>query len=80
MHGNVWEWCQDWYWHDNTDLTHIDPIGLLSSGAGRVVRSGNFLRLAHDARSALRAGFGSLTSNFTVGFRVVRSTDTHGEP
>ena len=54
MHGNVWEWCQDWfdsaYYGTSTDQ---DPKGP-SSGSARVLRGGSWLLDAVGARSALR--------------------------
>ncbi len=40
MHGNVWEWCQDWY-GDYSQGSVIDPVGL-SSGTDRVSRGGGW--------------------------------------
>ena len=51
MHGNVWEWCNDWYGDYTSD--GVDPKGS-DSGKGRVLRGGSFGFYALDARSANR--------------------------
>jgi formylglycine-generating enzyme required for sulfatase activity len=51
MHGNVDEWCLDWYASSLGNAT--DPTGP-SSGAMRVIRGGGFSSLARKVRSAKR--------------------------
>ena len=57
MHGNVWEWCWDWF--DEALLynksTHVDPEGP-KTGEARVLRGGSWHNLATYARSANRTG------------------------
>ena len=52
MHGNVWEWVQDWYGDYNAGAV-TDSKGP-KAGEDRVLRSGSWLDLAGYCRSARR--------------------------
>ena len=69
MHGNVAEWCSDWYAPYPRSLV-TDPTGP-ASGEYRVVRGGGWDSAARFCRSAYRAGMDAQTSSASVGFRVV---------
>ncbi len=71
MHGNVWEWCSDWYGgYDNNSVS--DPVGL-TEGSLRVLRGGGVFDWA-NCRSAYRGGGDSSLRVSSYGFRVALSS------
>jgi formylglycine-generating enzyme required for sulfatase activity len=69
MHGNVSEWCQDWYGpYSKGPVT--DPKGP-STGTERVMRGGHLFSDAHDCRSARRGKFPPGMASNVLGFRLV---------
>jgi formylglycine-generating enzyme required for sulfatase activity len=69
MHGNVSEWCQDWYGsYPGKSVTN--PQGP-SSGKERVMRGGHWRADAQECRSAKRWRFPPNIASDAVGFRLV---------
>ena len=72
VHGNVWEWCQDFWTSEYSSSTETDPQGP-SRGHHRVHRGGGWNSNAEVCRSACR-GTSKPGSRFSwVGFRLARS-------
>ena len=69
MHGNVEEWCQDWYAPYGSHL-QVDPIGS-KQGQYRVTRGGSHSTLLTYLRSANRMGALPQDKHWCIGFRVV---------
>ena len=77
MHGNVSEWCNDWY-GDDYDNENQGQEGYLSNdpkgpktGELRVVKGGGYYSVPSDCRSARRFGLPPTTNdNKYLGFRV----------
>jgi formylglycine-generating enzyme required for sulfatase activity len=70
MHGNVWEWVQDWY-GNYTSSTAVDPAGP-STGSLRVLRGGGWGSPARICRSALRRGGAPGFRDVYLGVRLLR--------
>ncbi len=69
MHGNVYEWCNDWYGSYSGDET--DPVGP-ASGTSRVIRGGCWSVAARNCRSAVRNWYYPANAGDYYGFRVCR--------
>ncbi len=68
MHGNVEEWCQDWYGPYEASA-QTDPVGRVA-GRYRVTRGGSHGTVPYYLRAANRAGNVPQDRNWVIGFRV----------
>jgi formylglycine-generating enzyme required for sulfatase activity len=74
MHGNVWEWCWDFYGlpKEETEGVEVNPTGP-DSGAHRVNRGGGWDSAAKTLRSAARSSDFPETAGSSLGFRLARN-------
>ena len=70
MHGNVMEWCHNFYSVYPSKSKSVDPLGPFN-GTRRVVRGGSFYRTAQECRSASRSSYEPSYRGSEIGFRMV---------
>jgi formylglycine-generating enzyme required for sulfatase activity len=78
MHGNVFEWCSDWYGAYPKGVAS-DPQGP-SGGLFRVRRGGNWITPAGSCRSAFRVSSGTSIRIAGLGFRLALSPPEFNPP
>ena len=79
VHGNVWEWMQDWwdptYYGQFSEKPAIAPSGPSSAGTQRVIRGGFWNSYIPHCRAASRNSQEPRWGGHDIGFRVVLSLD-----
>jgi formylglycine-generating enzyme required for sulfatase activity len=72
VHGNVLEWCLDWYALHYPAGNQTDPTGP-AQGTTRVARGGCWMSDLSQCRSAARFSFRPDSRSYMIGFRVMRT-------
>ncbi|MEE3373200.1 MAG: SUMF1/EgtB/PvdO family nonheme iron enzyme [Planctomycetota bacterium] len=76
MHGNVWEWCSDWYDRDYyRNAPASDPPGP-QAGSRKVIRGGDWYSDGRDCRTAFRYAGLPRGTFYATGMRVVMEYGT----
>ncbi len=78
MHGNVWEWCLDWY--NSSLISGVENPKGFSYGTNRVRRGGSWGNSEYDCTSSNREGYSQPnTVHNRIGFRLVRTLPNTGD-
>jgi formylglycine-generating enzyme required for sulfatase activity len=71
MHGNVWEWCRDWYDDQFYASSAMADPENVKEAEYRVLRGGSWYLSARDSRSAVRVRSAPANRIYNCGLRVL---------
>lgn len=71
MHGNVWEWCQDWFGESYYTESMLENPKGPATGLMRALRGGSWYYKADLCRSSVRSSCIPVMRSCNIGFRVV---------
>lgn len=77
MHGNVAEWCFDYYGEYDVE-NNVNPTGA-ASGSLRVNRGGSYNDFGKHLRSAYRSATNPVDADQNLGFRICRNAEIMDE-
>jgi hypothetical protein len=72
MHGNVWEWCEDWYHSDYIGAPNNGTAWTSPPGSSRVFRGGSWFNNPGGCRGSNRSRSNPIDHGDNYGFRLVR--------
>ncbi len=73
MHGNVWEWCNDWWMENYYQISPPSNPRGPGYGYAKVCRGGRFFSSARHTRISIRGALDPDTISNGYGFRIVRN-------
>ncbi len=71
MHGNVWEWCEDWYDETYAHASNYGSANRIGRKSKKVVRGGSWADIAIGTRSTHRSNANIDGRYYGIGFRLV---------